>query len=72
MNRSMPSPGASPHQANSQRMHERALRRVVAFTVSTPGGRRRKKAILAVERPRYMELVKAVALDLMREKAGEQ
>ncbi|MCC3292870.1 hypothetical protein [Arthrobacter sp. zg-Y1110] len=64
MNRSMPSSGTSPHLANLKRLDERALRRVAKLTLSTPGGRRRKKAILSAELPRYRELIRLVAVDL--------
>lgn len=67
MNRSMPSPGGNPHQDNYNRLDERALNRVpLMFKLSTPGGRRRKKAILSAELPRYRELIRAVADDLKK------
>lgn len=65
MNKSMPSPGGNPHRDNYHRLDERALNRVpFLFRLSTPGGRRRKKAIMSKELPRYRELIRAVANDL--------
>lgn len=68
MNRSMPSPGRSPYRSNAERLSERALHRVAGFTVSTPGGRRRKKAILKAEGPRYRELIRCVAMHLAQQR----
>nr|WP_231704693.1 hypothetical protein [Arthrobacter caoxuetaonis] len=64
----MPSPGRSPYRSNDERRSERALARVAVFRISTPGGRRRKKAILRAEVPRYRELIRCVAMDLAARK----
>lgn len=71
MNRSMPSPGGNPRRDNFTRLDERALNRVpFMFKLSTPGGRRRKKAIMSAELPRYRELIRAVAGDLKKRREG--
>lgn len=71
MNRSMPSPGGNPHRDNVRRLNERALHRVpFNFRLSTPGGRRRKKAVLAAELPRYRKLIKVVAADMKKRRTA--